>query len=107
MVGCLRKNLKLKATTTTTCIVMSGALYTMPTSALEIVLHLPPLLLYYKVPSAKNGRLHCATCPWQMSAISHTEVLNDFRTVESIDYIVPQYDLTIGVLPCSVLQTKV
>lgn len=43
------------------CIVLSGGLRSTPTSAMEMIFHLPSLIFYFNDLAAKSGRRHCVT----------------------------------------------
>lgn len=59
-----------------------------------MILHLAPFEFYYHNVAAKSGSLYCATDQWHMSETGHTKVLNDFVTVERIDYMIARYEFT-------------
>ena len=74
--------------------IISGALFTTPTVALEIILCLPPLDLYCRGMAGGIGSCPFATRLWRGSVIGHSSIMEKFEAVGDIDCMIPRYDFS-------------
>jgi hypothetical protein len=72
------------------CLLISGALKTTPTSALEVMLYLLPLDIIGKQVAVNTAARLSATSGWKCLQKGHSTIVNSVRhDLENVDYKTP------------------